>query len=224
MKDSDTVTFTTASLTYTTDKSLSLLADGQSMTQQPAYTPVTDTITAVSGSAPNVQLTFATPKDIVNFRLGDVVQAEGTGNPSWNETKIWSSFASMTNPNDPDPLSNLFDGDNTTTVASENGKTGVITFNPPINAALLGETINKIEIYGQGKPEGRGDNLEVNGKQYGTQISDLNYNVKFAISDDYISTISVKHVTGRSKTTVQGILVNDKWLVDPTSVVLSRQH
>ena len=35
-------------LTYTTDKSLNLLTEGHSMTQQPAYTPVTDTITNVS--------------------------------------------------------------------------------------------------------------------------------------------------------------------------------
>ena len=37
-------TTNTATLTYTTDNNLSLLAAGQSMTQQPAYTPVTDTI------------------------------------------------------------------------------------------------------------------------------------------------------------------------------------
>ena len=63
-----------ATLTYTTDNNLSLLAEGQSMTQQPAYTPVTDTITNVSGSAPTVELTFDSPKDLVNFRPGDVVQ------------------------------------------------------------------------------------------------------------------------------------------------------
>ena len=34
-------------LTYTTDRSLNLLTAGQSMTQQPAYTPVTDTITEI---------------------------------------------------------------------------------------------------------------------------------------------------------------------------------
>ena len=83
----------TASLTYTTDNNLSLLTEGQSMTQKPAYTPVTDTITNVSGSAPTVELTFDSPKDLVNFRPGDVVQY-GTGNPDWNETQVWSSFAS----------------------------------------------------------------------------------------------------------------------------------
>ena len=62
LKDSDTVTFTTASLTYTTDKSLSLLADGQSMTQQPAYTPVTDTIKTVGSVS------------------------------SWNQDQNWSSY------------------------------------------------------------------------------------------------------------------------------------
>ena len=36
-------------------------------------------------------LTFNTPKDIVNFRPGDVVQTEGTGNAAWNETQAWSN-------------------------------------------------------------------------------------------------------------------------------------
>ena len=208
--DGDTVN--TATLTYTTDKSLDLLADGQSMTQQPAYTPVTDTIESVDetttsvkyaiaptdvptsrpdsptvndqtgltfvsatagqtftgndhyiydqgnnpkeplrivplngtagycysddlinwtytpdggSSAPELDnpldkgryiwiestpngyaglgwsitggvtvqptLTFNSPKDIVNFRPGDVVQTEGTGNAAWNETQAWSN-------------------------------------------------------------------------------------------------------------------------------------
>ena len=38
-------------LTYTTDSNLSLLAKGQSMTQQPAYTPVTSEITNVDTTA-----------------------------------------------------------------------------------------------------------------------------------------------------------------------------
>jgi hypothetical protein len=43
-----TVELNEATLTYTTDNNLSVLTVGQAMTQQPAYTPVTDTITTVT--------------------------------------------------------------------------------------------------------------------------------------------------------------------------------
>ena len=47
--------------------------------------------TGVGGAPQHSLLTFDTPKDIVNFRPGDVVQTEGTGNAAWNETQAWSN-------------------------------------------------------------------------------------------------------------------------------------
>ena len=195
-----------ATLTYTTDNNLNLLTVGQAMTQQPAYTPVTDTITSITTFPSNPSITYAdagadyqtgfvdktsanfqytwnqgeyktdgiyviidkgagneyaslrltpagsqavasgsndlknwvqiqgisntdhgflgyryiwpqstlsaygggvtytsmavdskelefnSPKDIVNFRPGDIVQVNGTGNPLWNETKFWNAY------------------------------------------------------------------------------------------------------------------------------------
>ena len=95
------------------------------------------------GGAPQIPLlTFATDKDIVNFRPGDVVQATGTGNPAWNETRVWSDNCFSSNSNSLRTKSNMFDGDVTkyfqNIPADGNPAEATVgcTFNPPLNGQL----------------------------------------------------------------------------------------
>ena len=44
--------------------------------------------------APQTVLTLTDDTNLANFRVGDVVQSEGTGNTAWNETQDWNSYLS----------------------------------------------------------------------------------------------------------------------------------
>ena len=69
-------------LTYTTDSNLNLLTAGQSMTQQPAYTPVTDTIIDVDETV----------------TTSSVMQAAWTGyaGPIWSDSQTWVDLPTST--------------------------------------------------------------------------------------------------------------------------------
>ena len=54
------------------------------------YTPISSAITNVSGNV----LTLTDDTNLANFRVGDAVQAQTTGNLPWNETQFWSDFVS----------------------------------------------------------------------------------------------------------------------------------
>ena len=61
--------------------------------------------------ATETRLQFADPNpDLKFFRPGDVVQSEGTNNPDWNETQIWSDLIQVDNPTNSSDPEKTFDG------------------------------------------------------------------------------------------------------------------
>ena len=340
-----------ATLTYTTDKSLDMLAEGQSMTQQPAYTPVTDTIKAIvqvsnwnqeqiwsdgatgwandpalafdgqrntfansnqssgsngvytfgaisgnlqvrvstdeetangrtntftlsdgttfstsagyqgngevisigevsgitsistdpggmiyqmildgkilvntgldsSGAGTLPELEFNTPKDIVNFRPGDVVQSEGTGNPSFDESQVWSSYLStdftLNNPKQ------CFDGNTGTYGEAWNGSYDNVNTVPPYNLEFIPPTPieGPVEVWSPAQ----GDGIYRNRWQVdtGSGYSATTYvtqNTWIEVVPAGQSLVKYQQFSDANGTSFSAIKVNGKILVDPTSVV-----
>ena len=329
-----------ATLTYTTNSNLNLLADGQAMTQQPAYTPVTDTIESVDetttsvkyaiapsdvpitipdtptvsdqtgltfvsatagqtftgndhyiydqganpkeplrivplsgtagycysddlinwtftpdggSSAPELDnpldkgryiwiqsspngyaglgwsitggvssqptLTFDTPKDLVNFRPGDVAKAVGTNNPAWNETQIWSDSMTATGSFiGGRPVENIFTGElgnvgGNNVPGVNGGNVGTLTFNPPITGSL-------IELNGSSNIDAR---LYINDPTMnsgGMQVLD-NAFTGTIWNDSGVTSISsiTFYSTASYAAYLRAIRVDGKILVDATSLV-----
>lgn len=71
------------------------------------WNPSTSLISNVTGEA----LTLTDDTNLANFRVGDVVQAVGTGNPEWNETQVWSNKTTLSgNWIRPEFKANIFGG------------------------------------------------------------------------------------------------------------------
>ena len=66
-------------------------------------------ISSFQGDVQDKILEFEDSTDLVNFRVGDVVQTTGTGNSSWNETQLWSGLA-VGPYQEAHPITNAFNG------------------------------------------------------------------------------------------------------------------
>ena len=85
----------------------------------------------------------STNPDLQYFKAGDVVQnnIEGTDNPNWNETRVWSEIIQIVTIASTSDIKNLFDGNLNTGIGSTNTQAGSV-FQIIIPADIPGSTIS----------------------------------------------------------------------------------
>ena len=186
--------------------------------------PKTSAITNVAGNV----LTLTDNTNLANFRVGDVVQTQGTGNTAWNETQAWSSGTTVSS-NVSDSVSRVFDGSLTTVIGSPSAN-GSTTFSVDFNNILDSITVTKLELAWKtsdyGSQTGEGLRFTVNNNSSTkTAVSfapNLSTGTWVTVSNppSTLSSIQVfSNFTGDSTgLLLAAIRINDKILVDGSVV------
>ena len=154
----------------------------------------------------NITLTLSGPKDLAYFRPGDVVQnsTNATGNPAWNETRMWSEIIEVVTISPTSDIKNLFDGSLESGIGGTNTQAGSV-FQIIIPADIPGTTISAQTA----KPVNQ-MNFSLDGVNY------VNKGETIPLPEGE-RTLYIKGM-GPSTATCGAIYIDDLILVDPISV------
>ena len=164
-------------------------------------------------------LTLDSPKDIVNFRPGDVVQTIGTGNAAWNETQVWSSYLStdftLNNPGQ------CFDGLTNTYGEAWNGSYDNVNTIPPYNLEFIPPTPieGPVEVWSVASGAGIYRNRwQVDTGSGYSATTYVTQNTWVEVVPAGQSLVKYQQLSDANGTSFSAIKANGKILVDPTTI------